>query len=56
MTKMRLISKFMMPQLGKQTIATHILPNISKSKGNQTIEFGQLKKYDQIKILPSSLS
>ena len=48
MTKIRLISKFM-PQLGKQTIATHILPNISKSKGNQTIEFGQLRKYDKIK-------
>ena len=38
-----------MPQFGKQTIATHILPNISKSKGNQTIEFGQLRKYDKIK-------
>ena len=49
MTKIRLISKFMMPQLGKQTIATHILPNISKSKGNQTTEFGQLRKYDKIK-------
>ena len=48
MIKIRLISKFM-PQLGKQTIATHILPNISKSKGNQTIEFGQLRKYDKIK-------
>ena len=49
MRKIRLISKFMMPQLGKQTIATHILPNISKSKGNQTIEFGQLRNYDKIK-------
>ena len=49
MKRIRLISKFMMPQLGKQTIATHILPNISKSKGNQTIEFGQLRKYDKIK-------
>ena len=49
MTKIRLISQFMMPQLGKQTIATHILPNISKSKGNQTTEFGQLRKYDKIK-------
>ena len=49
MRKIRLISKFMMPKLGKQTIATHILPNTSKSKGNQTIEFGQLRKYDKIK-------
>ena len=27
--------------LGKQTIITHILPNISRSKGYQTMEFGQ---------------
>ena len=25
-----------------QTIAIHILPNISQSKGNQTMKFGQL--------------
>ena len=49
MRKIRFISKFMIPQIGKQTIATHILPNISKSKGNQTTEFGQLRKYDKIK-------
>ena len=28
---------------GKKTIAIHILPNISKSKSNQTIKFGQLR-------------
>ena len=27
---------------GKQTIAIHILPNISRRKGNQTMKFGQL--------------
>ena len=27
---------------GKQIITIHILPNISRSKGNQTIKFGQL--------------
>ena len=27
---------------GKQTIAIHILPYISRSKGNQTMTFGQL--------------
>ena len=40
--KIRLISKFMTLQSGKQTIAMHILPNISRSKGNQTLKFGQL--------------
>ena len=32
----------MMSQPGKQTIAIHILSNISRSKGNQTMKFGQL--------------
>ena len=29
-------------QPGKQTIATHTLLNISRSKGNQTMKFDQL--------------
>ena len=36
----------MTSQPGKQTIAIHILPNTSRSKGNQTIESGQLIDYD----------
>ena len=28
-----------------QTIAIHILPNISQSKGNQMMKFGQLIEY-----------
>ena len=40
----RLISKYMTPQPGKQTIAIHILTNISWSKGNR--QFGQLKEYN----------
>ena len=28
-------------QPGKQTIAIHLLPNISRSKGNQTMKLGQ---------------
>ena len=28
-----------------QSILKHILPNISRSKGNQTIKFGQLIEY-----------
>ena len=44
--KVRLVSKFMMSQPGKHTITIHILPNISKSKGNWTMKFGQLIKYN----------
>ena len=32
----------MTPQPGKQTIAIHILPNISRNKSSQTMKFGQL--------------
>ena len=35
----------MMPQPGKQTIAMHILPAISRSKSNQAMKFGQLIEY-----------
>ena len=44
--KIRLISEFM-SQARKQTVARHILSNISKGKGNQTIKLGQLIEYDQ---------
>ena len=37
----------MTSQAGLQTIAIHILPNISQSKGNQTIKFGQLIEYNK---------
>ena len=36
----------MTSQYGKQTIAIYTLPNISKSKGNQTMKFGQLIEYN----------
>ena len=32
----------MTSQPGKQTIAIHISPNTVRSKGNQTMKFGQL--------------
>ena len=32
-------------QPGKQTIAIHILPDISRSKGNQAMKLGQLIEY-----------
>ena len=37
----------MTSQPGKQAIAMHILPNISTSKCNQTIKFGQLIEYSK---------
>ena len=45
-----LISKFMVSQPGKQTIAINILPNISRSKGKQTINFGHLLEYNMRNI------
>ena len=44
------MSKFMTPQLGKQRIATNILSNISRNKGNQTIKFGQLIEHNMRNI------
>ena len=40
--EMRLILNFIKSQPDLQTIRIHILPNISRSKGNQTMKFGQL--------------
>ena len=45
--KITLASKFMASQIGLQTIAIHIFPNISQSKGNQTMKFGQLIEYNR---------
>ena len=44
--KIRLVLKFMTSQPGQQTIAMHILPNTSRSKGNQTVKFGQFIEYN----------
>ena len=43
--KIRLTSKFMASQRGLQTIAIHIFPNISQTKGNQAMKCGQLIEY-----------
>ena len=40
----------MTSQPGQQTIAIHILPNISRSKGNQAMKFGQLIEYNMKNI------
>ena len=36
---------------GKQRITVHILPNISRSKGNKTVKYGQLMEYNMKNIL-----
>ena len=36
----------MTSQPGSQTIAIHILPNISRSKGDQTTKIGQLIEFN----------
>ena len=46
----RFISKFMTSQLGSQINVIRILPNISKSKGNQTKKFDQLIEYNMRNI------
>ena len=48
--KIRLTSNFMTSQPGQQTIVIHILPNISRSKGNQTMKIGQLRECNMRKI------
>ena len=40
----------MTSQTGLQTIAIHILPNISRSESNQTMKFGQLIEYNMINL------
>ena len=40
----------MTSQSGLQTVAIHILPNISQSKGNQEMKFGQLIEYNKRNI------
>ena len=45
----------MASQSGLQTIAIHILLNISQSKGNQRMKFGQLIEYSKINIFLQKL-
>ena len=40
----------MTSQYGKRTIEKHILPNVSRRKGNQTMKFGQLIEYSMRNI------
>ena len=45
MRKISLTSKFMTSQPGLQTVAIHILSDISESKGNKKMKFVQLMEY-----------
>ena len=45
----------MTSQTGLETIAIHILSNISQSKGNQTMKFGQLIEYNKRNIFLQKL-
>ena len=40
----------MTSQSGKQTVAINIVSNISRSKGNQAMKFGQLIKHNMKNI------
>ena len=40
----------MVSQPGQQTVAIHILTNISRSKGNQSMKFGQLIEHNKREI------
>ena len=46
-----LCSKSMTSQTGQKVITVHILPNISRSKANQAMKFGQLIEYNIRNIL-----
>ena len=45
----------MTSQPGLQTIAIHVLPNISQSKRNQTMKFGQSIEYNKRNIFLQKL-
>ena len=55
MRKIRLTSKLMTSQPGSQTIAVHILRDISQSEGNQNMKFGQLVEYSKRSIFLQKL-
>ena len=44
----------MASESGYQTITIYILPNISRSKSNQTVTFGQLVEYNKTNIFPKN--
>ena len=45
----------MTSQPGKQTVAIHVLPNMSSRKDNWTVKFGQLIEYNMRNIFLEKL-
>ena len=45
----------MLSQPGSQQMLIHILPNISQSKGNQTMKFGELIEHNKRNIFLQKL-
>ena len=54
--KITLISNFKMSQPSYQIVVIHILSNISRSKGNETMQFGQLIECDMRNIFYEKLN
>ena len=52
--KITLILSFMASHPGSQIIKIHILPNIVRNKGKQTMKFGQLTEYNRNIFLQKS--
>ena len=50
MRKLWLVSKFMTSQTKQQVITINIFPNISRSKGNQTMKFSLFIDYNMRNI------
>ena len=46
----------MTSQPSLQTNAIHILPNVSQSKGSQTMKFGELMEYNKRNIFLQKLN
>ena len=44
--KLKVVSKFMTSSTDKKTTIIHILPNISGSKDDQILKFGELIEYN----------
>ena len=53
--KLRQIPKILTSQTRTETVAINILAGISKTKGNQTMEFGQLIEYNVRNIFLQNL-
>ena len=45
----------MTSQPGQQTMVIHILSNISRSKSDQTMKFGELIEYNMRNIFPENI-